>query len=111
MEGQYVVTIVPETEAEYPGGFEHLSSYVTESVINKISDKSTSENIQWAIVSFTVNEEGQVFDAKMSRSSSDIKIDKLLLDAINKMPKWKPAKNYLGLTVKQTFSIPFGGGC
>ncbi|MCW3072443.1 MAG: hypothetical protein JWO44_2333 [Bacteroidetes bacterium] len=111
-EGEYAVAVVPDTEAEYPGGFKQLTEYLTKSVIDKIPGKNPYGKIRQVIVKFSINEEGQVVDAKLSRNSSDPKTDKLLLDAINNMPKWKPAKNSKGVRVRQEFSIPFGGeGC
>jgi len=111
-EGEYLVTVVPETEAKYPGGFKQLTAYVTEIIFNKSSKTGSFGKIQQAIVKFTVNEEGQVVGTKLFKSSIDPQIDKLILDAINKMPKWKPAENPKGIKVKQEFSIPFGGdGC
>ena len=112
MEGQYKVTAVPATEAEYPGGFNKISEYINENVFNKIPKSDDAENIRNAIVNFTVNEEGQVVDAKISRSSENLKLDNLLLDTFNKMPNWKPAKNSKGINVKQEISIPLGRtGC
>lgn len=113
IEGKLIVTAVPETEAEYPGGFRQITEYITENILNKISEKSVSEKIRQAIVKFTINEEGQIVNAKIFRTSWDPKTDKLLLEAFNKMPKWKPAKNSKGIKVKQEFSIPFGDseGC
>lgn len=109
-EGEYAVTVVPETEAEYPGGFKGLTDYLIKNVFNKIPNKINAEKIRQAVVKFTVNEEGQVIDAKISRTSTDPDTDKLLLDAINKMPKWKPAGNLKGTKVKQEYSIPLGRG-
>lgn len=111
VEGELAVTVVPETEAKYPGGFKQLTEYLIENVINKISGTNYSEKLQQAIVKFTINEEGQVVNTKLFRTSTDPTANKLLLDAINKMPKWKPAENAKGIKVKQEFSIPFGGGC
>jgi hypothetical protein len=109
-EGQYTVTVVPDTEAEFPGGAKQITAYLTDNIINQVSEKSAFEKIQEAIVDFTVNEEGQIVDAKMSRTSTDPDIDKLILDATNRMPKWRPAENSKGVKVKQVVSIPFGGG-
>lgn len=108
--GEYAVKVVPETNAEYPGGFEQITEYLKETVINKIYQASTTGNNQQATVKFTVNEEGRMVDAKIFTTSKDPIIDQLLLDAANKMPKWKPAENPKGIKVKQVFSIPFGGG-
>jgi len=50
---------------------------------------------------------------QLSKTSGDQKTDKLLLKAINKMPKWKPAENSDGIKVKQEFEFSVGncGGC
>jgi len=110
-EGEYEVTVIPENEAEYPGGFKKFTEYLTENVINKIPTLA-SEKIQQAIVKFTVDEEGQIVDAKILKTSTDPQLDELLLDATNKMPKWTPAENSEGIKVKQEFSIPLGSsGC
>lgn len=111
-EGTYVVTVVPNNEAEYPGGFKQLSAYLNKIFINKLSKNMLNEKLQNAIVKFTITEEGKIIDTKMSRTSLDAKIDALLIDAINKMPIWKPAENIKGIKVKQQYTIPLsGGGC
>ncbi len=108
-EMDFVVKAVPHKEAEYPGGNKKITNYFTENVINKISEYNSNDASTPAIVVYTVNEEGQVVDAKLSKISSNTLINKLLLDAVNNMPKWKPAKNAKGANVKEEFkiSIPF----
>jgi TonB family protein len=113
-EGEYTVTVIPATEAEFPGGFSEISNYLNKTVFNKIPAKNTSEKVRQVVVRFTISEEGQVTDAKLSRTSKDPATDKLLLDAISKMPKWKPARDSKGTRVKQEYCIPFGnnnGSC
>ncbi|HXB13317.1 MAG TPA: hypothetical protein VNZ45_15125 [Bacteroidia bacterium] len=110
-EGDYKVTVVPGTEAEYPGGFQQMSKYFTENVLNKLSGANEREKFTDASLDFSINEEGQIVETKISSTSNDLKIDKLILDAANKMPKWTPAKNAKGVKVKQVFSIQFGAGC
>jgi TonB family protein len=109
--GTYIFTIVPETEAEYPGGLKQITEYLSDYVINKNPGATTSQKIQQAIVNFTVDENGQTIEARISRSSTDPIIDQLLLDATRKMSNWSPAVDSYGNKVKQVFSIPFGGGC
>jgi TonB family protein len=109
-EGEYVVTVIPQTEAEYPGGFKQFTEYFMENVFNKIPGQLATERIQQAILKFTVNEEGQIVDARMTKTSTDPEIDEIILEATNKMPKWMPAQNSKGLKIKQEFSIPLGGG-
>lgn len=112
-EGNLTVSVVPETEAEYPGGFAQMTKYFTDNLFNKIPEKSSAEKILMASVKFTVNEEGRIIGSEISRSSSDTKTDRLILEATGKMPKWNPAKDANGAKVKQEFTIPFGGagGC
>lgn len=112
LDGGYTVTTIPETEAEYPGGFKKISEYLNENIFSKLTEESVTKYLRWAIVNFAVNEEGQLVDVKISRTSENPKIDNMLLEAFNKMPRWIPAKNSKGVKIKQEFSLPLGtGGC
>jgi TonB family protein len=103
--------VIPEIEAEFIGGNKKLSKYFNEKVINVLYEK-TPVQFQKGIVNFTVNEKGEIENAKISVSSGDPATDKFLLDSINKMPKWKPAENFKGTKVKQDFVFSLGsGGC
>ncbi len=106
-----VVNELPEIEAEYVGGYPQMAKYLKENAIDEISE-TTLKHFQQGAVIFTINEEGEIVNAKISRSSGDPKTDKLLLEAVNKMPKWKPAKNSKGIKVKQVFKFSVGNmGC
>ncbi len=98
----YDVTVVPEFEAEYMTGSNAMTEYLKENAIDKISE-ARSKDFGQAIVSFTINEDGKIADAIVSKSSGDAATDKLLLKVINKMPKWKPAETADGTKVKQAF--------
>lgn len=105
--------ILPEREAEFAGGKQQMKKYLNENVIAKINEtvRKQFENTAATVV-FTVNEEGDIVNAKLSQPCGDIKTDKLILDAINKMPKWKPAEDSKGVKVKQEFEFNVGnGGC
>jgi len=108
----FLATVIPETVAEYPGGYQQMIQYLKENTINKISE-TASKQFQQIIVRFTVNEQGEIAGVKMTKTSTDPKIDQLFLDAVNKMQKWKPAENSKGVKVKQEFefSVGAGGGC
>lgn len=106
-----LVTIIPEVEAEYPGGQDQMQKYLIEKVTTKITPAGTAEKVQNALLKFTIGENGNVMDAKIIRSSTDPEIDAILIEAINAMPKWKPAENELGKKIKREISFPFGGGC
>jgi hypothetical protein len=109
-DGEYSVTVVPEIEAEYPGGIQRIKEYLSENVINKISEINSSVKDPNAFIKFTVDENGQIVDARVL-NSQDPKIDKLLLDATARMPRWSPALNSKGIKVRQEFAIQFGSGC
>jgi len=112
IEGVSYVTVVPETEAQFPGGWKQLSNYFEGNVIGTISDKRTYDIVLQAAVKFTINEEGKVTDVKITQTSSYAKIDQLILDAVNNMPKWNPAVNSKGEKIKQEINIPFSNrGC
>ena len=106
-----VMTVVPETQAEFIGGHIEMNKYL-KNVSSKISN-SAPENLKDGAVAFTVNEEGAIINTKVTATSGDPKTDKLFLEAISKMPNWKPAQNSKGVKVKQdfTFSLGNAGGC
>jgi len=105
-----LMTVVPEVEAEYAGGKEQMVSYLNDH-INKFF-KTRPEQFQQATIRFTVNEEGNITNAKISNSTGYDQIYIVLLDAIYKMPKWKPAENPKGVRVKQEFEFTVGRyGC
>lgn len=102
----FTLTLAPETQAEYIGGSQQMKQYLKENAINKITDSTMT-----AILTFTVDENGDIADAKISQSSLDLNTDSILLEALKKMPKWKPAKVASGVAVKQNFVFSVGGGC
>lgn len=113
-----LLTVVPEKEAEYMGGYDELKKYLKENSINKMAEPSifgrlpTATVNQQAKVLFTINEQGEIINAKISKTSGNTRTDQLMLDAIHKMPKWKPAENAKGIKVKQEFEFIVGNaGC
>jgi TonB family protein len=108
-EGKIAVTIVPETEAVYPGGgAKDLSKYL-QTYVKHRHPSGSPVAIQNASVLFTVTEDGSLADISLKQLSGDSRTDKLLLEAVKQMPKWKPAFNAKGAPVKQTIHITFGG--
>ncbi|MDZ4823139.1 MAG: energy transducer TonB [Flavobacteriales bacterium] len=106
----FTVSLIPETQAEYLGGYEKMTTYLKENAINKISASAPKE--MTGVVRFFINEAGDIADAQLSQTSGDPKIDKVLLEAINKMPKWRPAQNSNGTSYKHEFEFRVGnGGC
>lgn len=105
----FISTIIPANEAEYIGGKGEMKGYLRENLINKMMDSEISK-LKQTKIKFFVNEEGNVSNCRMISNSGNSKIDKLLLEVINKMPKWKPAENN-GKKVKQEFVFDMGNGC
>lgn len=109
----YSATVIPETEAEYSDGYEQLTQYIKRNAIDKISVEDTKD-LQQAVVRFTINEEGKITGAQISKSSGIPGVDKLLLEVINDMPEWRPATDSQGAKVKQEFEFTLSGpndGC
>ncbi len=107
----YTATIIPEHEAEYPGGVESLKAYLKENAITKIPNESFKE-LQQVIIRFTIDEQGQTTNARLTTTSGNPKTDNLLLKTLNNMPKWKPAVDIKGTRVSQDFEFIVGNtGC
>jgi|GEM_PF-1412169 len=117
VEGHVNVTVAPETEAQFPGGFTALRDQLTKAVMSKLPSGGAAESVYSdklarSVVRFTVNEEGRIVGASVYNTSTDTFIDVLLVDAVYHLPKWKPAKNAKGQTVKQQFTFSLSaGGC
>ncbi len=103
--GWTTITVVPHSEAEYPGGYTGAATYLSKNLIKKMPEKEPQ-----VTVTFTITEEGKIVDAKLTNMRPDPKAEKLLQETIAKMPAWKPAKNSKGEKVKQEFNFHFGGG-
>ncbi len=107
VEGFLPIKIVPFVEAEFLNGTMPVEDYL----LKKISKIKDPKNTQSPILKFIVDEEGKVINVKLEQTSNSKKIDNTLLEATTNMPKWKPAKNSKGVSVKQEFCIQLGGGC
>ncbi|MBK9736535.1 MAG: energy transducer TonB [Saprospiraceae bacterium] len=88
-----------------------MNNYIKKHAISKIPEKN-ARSFQSVLIRFTVNEEGAITNAKISGTSGDSQIDNLLLDVINKMPKWNSAVNEEHIKVAQDFEFSIGNaGC
>lgn len=110
VQGFLDVNVVPATEAEFPGGFNQLTKYLMDNVIRKVDEAKYADNLFQASVQFSIDEEGRIIHPAMYNSSGNQKIDQLIFEAMNRMPRWKPATDSKGRKVLQEFRIPFGGG-
>lgn len=95
-------TVVPDREAAYATGEKQMERFFAESVMRKLPGNLSFKD-ELARVQFTISESGDVQNARLEKSTGDRATDQLLLNAINKMPKWKPASTEQGEKVKQDF--------
>ncbi len=109
-EAEYTLTVIPNEEAMMPGGYTQFSDYLNEHLVKPFPGKNNFDKIAQAAVRFSVNTKGEIIMAKLTRSSSDKKIDEAILRVISTMQPWKMAKNAQGVPVQEEFSISLGGG-
>lgn len=106
------LTIIPEVEAEYIGGYENMIAYLKESSSGKIA-MIGDNGVQPSVLGFSIDKNGKADDIKLIKKSGNIEIDNLLIELIKNMPKWNPAKNLRGESVSQQFNFRVGkvDGC
>lgn len=104
-------TIVPddsiynqvEVMAEYPGGFEKMAEFLGKNIV--YPEEAKEKNIQGTVlVSFVVEKNGKITDAKVVRSIGG-GCDEEALRVVNAMPKWKPGMQN-GKKVRVQFALP-----
>ena len=108
----YVITVVPEKEANYSLGKEELISYL------KINSKAQALTVVKDLVRpgrilFTVTAEGTIENVVLNSSSGFAFLDLRLVELLNNLPeKWEPATNENGEAVDQDLVFFFGTmGC
>jgi hypothetical protein len=110
-EVNFSITIIPQVEAEFTKG--DVNQFLAKDTKKRLA-QVTAEKFKEGLVRFVINEEGDVENVKIITTTGDSKIDKLLLQVINQMPKWNCAKDAKGVKVKQAFEFLVGymvGGC
>jgi TonB family protein len=105
------MTVVPEIQAEFEGGYENLKRYLKDNLIDRIVENTPPE-FQKGKVVFKIDSNGKLVDEEVLESSGDTNMDNFLLEVFRNMPNWKPAQNDKGEKVKQRFEFSMGiGGC
>lgn len=107
---EYEVEVMSGVEASFPGGYQDLSSYLEKKAMNIITERISNIR-QGAVIHFTINESGNVVKARVAQSSTIPEMDSILLNVINNMPQWHPAKNAEGKEIPQEFELIVGNGC
>jgi predicted nucleic acid-binding protein len=109
----YVMTVIPEKQAEYNGGYDKLICYFRDKGTSEIAAINTGQ-LETAFIQFTVTEKGEISDIDLKKTSGYSQIDKLMYELIRDMPKWNPAENSKGEKVSQNFEFALavpGDGC
>ena len=93
--GKKINNFIMSREAEFKGGEEAWLAYIKK---NTDKDLAISRDKNGAVpgveIEFTIDEEGQVTNPKITRSSGHKNIDKDALRVISDSPKWSPAISY-----------------
>lgn len=100
-------SIVPEKEAQYPGGRDALMSFLEERTIGKL-EPFMAKAIEVASVTFTVSSDGLVKDVTLDKPTYNANVNELLLNAFKDMPKWAPATRADGSQLSQKFQLTVG---
>jgi hypothetical protein len=103
----FKVTVLPNKNADYAEGAEQLIQYLQENTIVNIEAGSFT-GYDLTAIKFTITEQGHITDIQVALPSKNAKIDEMLVMAISKMPKWKPAEFSNGLKTKQDFILTIG---
>ena len=92
---------IEETMPSFRGGQTALMEYLSKQTVVPASVKDKCR----AIVSFTIERNGEISNAKISKSSGDTAADAEALRVVNGMPKWAPGK-IKGQAVQVKYILP-----
>lgn len=99
------IFMIVEQMPEFPGGQEKLHAFLASTI--KYPESAKESGIQGTVyVSFIVRKDGRISDAKILRGIG-ADCDEEALRVVNKMPRWKPAKQR-GKNVDVQFNLPIG---
>lgn len=97
------VFFIVEEMPEFPGGDIALRKYIANSLNYPVI--AQENGVQGKVyVSFVVDQDGSISNAKVARSV-DPSLDKEALRVVNSLPKWKPGKQR-GKPVRVSFTVP-----
>lgn len=97
------IFLVVEEDAEFPGGLEALSKYLSENI--KYPQLAKENNIEGRVfVSFVVEKDGRVGNIKILRDIGG-GCGAEAVRVVKSMPRWKPGKQR-GKPVRSQFNLP-----
>jgi TonB family protein len=93
--GKKITNFIMAREAEFKGGESAWQAYLKKSIDKDFAVRRDKDGtFPSAEVAFTIDEEGQVTNPKITRSSGFKNVDKDALRVISDSPKWSPAISY-----------------
>lgn len=92
-----------EEMPEYPGGLDSLLSYLGSAEYPKMAQENDIQGLTY--IEFIVDENGNVTNVKVLRSSKHKVLDDAAIQVVKDMPKWKPGKEK-GEYVKVLYTVP-----
>jgi len=106
------LTVIPEVEAKYSGGYEKMITYLKKNSIDCVVALS-NKGPKSLELKFLINEYGKAVDIKLIKKSGKIEVNNLLIELLENMPKWEAAKNLKTKNVSQQFNfrISSSNGC
>lgn len=97
------VFVVVEEQAEFPGGLDSMYAYIQKNL--KYPEKAKAEGIEGRVfVQFVIEKDGSISNILIKRAIGG-GCDEAAKEVIEKMPKWKPAKQR-GKPVRCQFNLP-----
>jgi TonB family protein len=102
-----MLTVNPVITAQFPGGRQEMAKYIDKNIKDKFFEMSPMMKNPEATIVFTVDENGKIIDPVLLKSTTDPEMDKMIIEATLKMPKWKPAEMPVGKKVRQQVMVDF----
>lgn len=103
VEGEKVFDVI-EQMPEFPGGHQSLFNWLSANV--KYPEAAEENGVQGrVIVTFVIERDGSITDARVVVKSVDPSLDKEALRVVSSMPRWKPGKHN-GSRVRVKYTVP-----
>ena len=88
-----------------------MKDYLASNAVDKMPE-GIFQPTDFAAVQFTINESGEVVDAQVFESVSELhphdEANAILLEAVRQMPSWEPAEFCKGTTISQNYVFVVG---
>ena len=106
-----VYTLVDQ-QPEYPGGHSAMSFYLSRNIRYPANLERESLPTGRLFISFVVNKTGYVSDIRLTNGAKGVRrmanssLEKTIVQAVQKMPRWKPGR-VRGKAVAVRYLVPF----